>query len=319
MAQARGRLRPAGPGLDRPRQHVRRGRVLPGVPQARRQADHRHGGVRRRATGTTATPTRSATAATTSFCWPATPPATATWCNCRPPGFLEGFYYKPRIDRELLSPAQRGADRADRLPERRAQLAPAPGQRRGGGARRRPATATSWGRTTISSRSRTTGCEEEAQVRQPDARSGPRRPACGLIATNDCHFLEKSPPRGPRHPAGHPDRQDPRTIPAAGAATRPRSTSSRPNEMVALFQDWPQAVENTLRVAEMVDFKLELGKLLLPKFPHPRRLRRPRRFPRAPGARGPAPSLPGSHPRAARSGSNTSCGSSSRPATPATS
>ena len=40
-------------------------------------------------------------------------------------------------------------------------------------------------------------------------------------------------------------------------------------EMLALFRDWPEAVANTLRVADQVDFELELGKLLLPAFPLP--------------------------------------------------
>ena len=33
-------------------------------------------------------------------------------------GFLEGFYYKPRIDYDLLGETQQGVDRAFRMPER---------------------------------------------------------------------------------------------------------------------------------------------------------------------------------------------------------
>ena len=40
-------------------------------------------------------------------------------------------------------------------------------------------------------------------------------------------------------------------------------------QMLELFRDWPEAVANTLRVADQVDFNLELGKLLLPAFPLP--------------------------------------------------
>ena len=33
-------------------------------------------------------------------------------------GYTEGFYYKPRIDKDLLAAAQHGADRSQQLPER---------------------------------------------------------------------------------------------------------------------------------------------------------------------------------------------------------
>src|SRR5262249_3761825 len=42
-----------------------------------------------------------------------------------------------------------------------------------------------------------------------------------------------------------------------------------PDEMAALFKDCPEAVENTLRVRDMVDFKLDLDKPMLPTFVPP--------------------------------------------------
>lgn len=42
-----------------------------------------------------------------------------------------------------------------------------------------------------------------------------------------------------------------------------------PEEMAELFQDTPEAVANTVKIAERCDLQLELGKILLPRFPLP--------------------------------------------------
>ncbi len=42
-----------------------------------------------------------------------------------------------------------------------------------------------------------------------------------------------------------------------------------PEQMIELFKDIPEAVENTVKIAEKCDFKLELGKIRLPAFPIP--------------------------------------------------
>ncbi len=42
-----------------------------------------------------------------------------------------------------------------------------------------------------------------------------------------------------------------------------------PEEMAEAFAKWPGAVENTVEVAERCEIELELGKLLLPRFPTP--------------------------------------------------
>ena len=42
-----------------------------------------------------------------------------------------------------------------------------------------------------------------------------------------------------------------------------------PEEMAESFSAWPEAVPNTLEVAERCELEIELGKLLLPRFPTP--------------------------------------------------
>ncbi len=42
-----------------------------------------------------------------------------------------------------------------------------------------------------------------------------------------------------------------------------------PDEMAEAFAAWPEAVPNTLEVAERCALEIELGNLLLPRFPTP--------------------------------------------------
>ena len=42
-----------------------------------------------------------------------------------------------------------------------------------------------------------------------------------------------------------------------------------PAEMAESFAEWPEAVPTTLEIAERCEVEIELGKLLLPRFPTP--------------------------------------------------
>ena len=66
----------------------------------------------------------------------------------------------------------------------------------------------------------------------------------------------------------------------AGSSTPTSSSSRRPDEMALDFPEYPEAMRRTLEVAERCNVEIELGTILLPKFPvpgRPRRLRLPRR------------------------------------------
>ena len=45
-----------------------------------------------------------------------------------------------------------------------------------------------------------------------------------------------------------------------------------PSEMKELFQKWPDAIENTVRIAKMCNMSLSVGQWQLPKFPVPKGL-----------------------------------------------
>jgi hypothetical protein len=85
---------------------------------------------------------------------------------------MEGYYYKPRMDWELLAVPRR-ADRHHRLPRRPRAAVAAAGRREGAlatpaGCRRSSA------RTTSSSSCRTTGCRRSARPTRSSSRSPAR-------------------------------------------------------------------------------------------------------------------------------------------------
>ncbi len=181
-------------------------------------------------------------------------------------GFLEGFYYRPRIDRELLARYGEG------LIGLSACMSGEPNWHlRQGNVQAAIEAAAAYrdilGRDHYFLEIQNHGIEEEARIRQlmPQVAA---ETGVGIIATNDCHFLERS------HHEAHDILlaiQTGKTLdePGRWRSATPEIYFKSTREMLQLFQDWPAAVENTLRVADMVDFELELGKLLLPAFPIP--------------------------------------------------
>ena len=129
---------------------------------------------------------------------------------CRPGAAgasLEGFYVKPRVDKELLAPVPRGAHRPVRLPGRRAAPAAAGrGLRRGQG--RTPwrcgsclaRTATIWNCRTTASPSKSRSSRAWSRLHQETG--------IPLVATNDAHYLTRAGRRHPGRPHVHPDGQD---------------------------------------------------------------------------------------------------------------
>jgi DNA polymerase-3 subunit alpha len=89
-----------------------------------------------------------------------------------------------------------------------------------------------------------------------------------LVATKDVHYL-------------HPDDREAQDVLMCihdGKMVDDRNRYSmslvdhslcRPEEMVEAFKDHPEAIENTRKIADRCDVKLELGKNLLPKFDVP--------------------------------------------------
>jgi DNA polymerase III subunit alpha len=89
-----------------------------------------------------------------------------------------------------------------------------------------------------------------------------------LIATNDIHYIKNE------HAVAHnvfihiSDTRGIEDIRELSYGTDQVYFKS-PEEMVELFKDYPQAIESTLEVAEKCNFDLELGTTFMPEFPVP--------------------------------------------------
>lgn len=181
-------------------------------------------------------------------------------------GYLEGFYYKPRIDLAQLEAHSEG------LIALSACLSGAPsrhlkGEDVEGAVRAASRYKEIFGADRYFLEIQDHGLDAEARVRRlmPEVA---RRTGLSLVCTNDCHYLERE------HAQAHDlllcigtNRQfdDPNRWRYDTDQIYLKSTE----EMLTLFQDWPEACENTLRIADMCDLKLNLGELLLPAFPLP--------------------------------------------------
>jgi len=89
-----------------------------------------------------------------------------------------------------------------------------------------------------------------------------------LVATNDIHYLRKE----------DSEAQDVLMLINTGADANDSERLSMlqdnfsmygPEQMAEFFKDVPEAIENTQKIAEMCDLKIELGKTKLPTFPLP--------------------------------------------------
>jgi DNA polymerase-3 subunit alpha len=181
-------------------------------------------------------------------------------------GFLEGFYYKPRIDKELLARHSEGLIALSACmsgePNRALSRDDVPGAIRAAGEY-----AEIMGRQNYFLEIQNHGLPQEERIRQLMPQVA-RAVGLDVVATNDCHFLERS------HHQAHDILLAIQTNRLYEDTGRWRSQTDQvyfksTEEMQQLFQDWPDAVRNTLHIADMVDFELELGRLLLPEFPLP--------------------------------------------------
>jgi DNA polymerase-3 subunit alpha len=179
--------------------------------------------------------------------------------------YLEGFYYKPRVDHEILarhaegllalSACPQGEIATDLVEDREPQaLATAMRYR------------DLFGAENFFLEVQNHGLELEEKIRAR-VRALSDRTGIPIVATNDCHYLN----------AGDTDAQDIllciQTGKTVGDPQRMRALANLhfrdPAEMAAAFPDFPDALKNTLAVAERCNLQMTFGKPLLPEFPLP--------------------------------------------------
>ena len=122
---------------------------------------------------------------------------------------MEGYYFKPRMDRELLRDLLDGPHRHDGMRERRGADPAAPRPVRRGASRPPPSTATCSARTTTSPRSWITGSASSA-ASCPTCCGSRKTSALPLVATNDLHYTHAARLERPRDPALRAVGVDPR-------------------------------------------------------------------------------------------------------------
>ncbi|MFA6002861.1 MAG: DNA polymerase III subunit alpha, partial [Elusimicrobiota bacterium] len=180
--------------------------------------------------------------------------------------FLEGFYYDPRIDREMLAEHSKGLIvLSGCLKGELAQTA-----LRGD--------VEACAKLALSYRDMLDpegfylemmdhGIVEQKQVIKVLLEVA-KRTGLPLVATNDCHFVKKS----------DSEAQDARICIATGRRLddkdrlRPEGREyyyKSPEEMSALFAYAPEAISNTVRIAQMCNLQIPMNQMLLPEFKVP--------------------------------------------------
>jgi len=179
--------------------------------------------------------------------------------------YLEGFYYKPRVDHELLarysagllalSACPKGEIASDLLDDKDDEALRTAGMYRD-----------LFGAENFFLEVQNHGLEIEDKIRAKVLDLA-RRTGIPVVATNDCHYLEKD----------HASAQDVLICIQTGKTVDDPNRMHAieglhfrsPEEMTALFPECPDAVTNTLAVAERCNLQMSFGKPLLPAFPLP--------------------------------------------------
>ncbi len=181
-------------------------------------------------------------------------------------GHLEGFYYRPRVDLEVLSDNPKGIIALTACVEGEVPYLISTGDERGAG-KALERYIDIFGRHNVFVELQRNGVPGQERVnaglRELASRSG-----IPLVATNDCHYVTKADAR-------HHDvllaiqtastLKDPKRLRFTGSDFYLRS----PSEMAGLFADIPAAITNTGSVAERCNVHLDFGQIHLPEYPLP--------------------------------------------------
>ncbi|MBI5709799.1 MAG: DNA polymerase III subunit alpha [Candidatus Eisenbacteria bacterium] len=179
--------------------------------------------------------------------------------------FLEGFYYKPRVDHEVLAQHGQGLLALSACPKGEVASDLLAGDEESA-ARTALMYRDIFGAENYFLEIQNHGLEIETKIRER-IRALSSRTGIPIVATNDCHYLAPD----------HVEAQDIliciQTGKTVSDANRMRAVAElhfrSPEEMRAAFPDFPEALANTLAVAERCNLEMKFGKPLLPAFPLP--------------------------------------------------
>lgn len=181
-------------------------------------------------------------------------------------GYREGFYYKPRIDKELLRQYCQGLICLSGCLGGQVPTLLLRGDKQGAKELALELDAI-FGRGNFFLELQDHGMMEEKTVNQGLAEIS-RETGIPLVATNDMHYLNQE------DAEAHDVLLCIQTAKQVDDAERMRFPGDQfyfksPQEMAELFAWCPEALENTLRIAERCNVTLEFGKYHLPDYPVP--------------------------------------------------
>lgn len=174
---------------------------------------------------------------------------------------LEGFYYNPRVDRDLLASHAEGIIALSGCLKGEVPRLLAAGDEAGALAAA-AAHRDIFGAENYYIEMHNHGLDTQLRI-NPALLDISKKLGLGPVAANDVHFLEKS----------HHEAHDVLVCIGTGAMLvdekrlrySPELWFKSPQEMRALFAELPEACDNTLRIAERCGFKMEFG---VPKYPN---------------------------------------------------
>ena len=181
---------------------------------------------------------------------------------------LEGYYFKPRMDRELLQTYGQGLIATTGCPSGEVQT-----RLRLGQYEEAVAAAAEFrdifGTENYFCEIMDHGLDIERRVHEGPAAPGQGpRPAAGGHQRPALHQARGR--QGPRRAAVRAVRLDARSTPTGSSSTPTSSTSRPPREMRHLFRDHPEACDNTLLIAERCEVSFTEGEgHYMPRFPCP--------------------------------------------------
>lgn len=184
---------------------------------------------------------------------------------------LEGFYYRPRVDWELLERYHRGLIALSACLAGEVPRAILEGEQAGDGGRRAREVVARYrdlfGPDSFYLEVQENGLSAQRQANREMVRLA-RDLGVRLVATNDVHYLEESDART------HDVLLCIQTQTTVDDPNRLRFGSNQfflrsPGEMAELFRELPEALQATVEIAESCQVELRFGQLHLPQFPVP--------------------------------------------------
>ena len=181
-------------------------------------------------------------------------------------GFLEGFYHRPRIDKELLRKHSEGLIATSACLKGEVNWCLMKGD-----VEQAVATAREYndifGEGNFYLELQNHGIEQQELI-LPKIDAIARETGIPLVATNDCHYLRQ------KDADAHDALLCIQTGKLLTDTDRMRYRTDQiyfksPDEMQQTLGDFKTALENTVEIAERCNLELEFGKLLLPVFPIP--------------------------------------------------